>query len=330
MSVALVVNLRAGRGSQRLKKLAERRLPAVRVAATRNVEELGRFVDDVLARERPGVLLSGGGDGTAIRLLDEFAARDLELPVLGLLPLGTGNAWAHTVGAPSAVRGLERLSRRQLGALPTLRFSLVRIEGRLTPFAGTGWDADIVADYRAQNAALPPWLKRAHTGLPGYMTSIFTRTAPRHLRGETPPRVRLINLGEPALFVDASGRSYPAPGGTRGALLYEGPYGVAGAGTSTDLGFGFKALHLGRHVPGRMHVRVYHPSVLTGLLAMPRLWRGEHPLPHSYDVLLTRCRMEFDREVSLEIGGDLVGKRRSIEFEIADRTVDVLDWSRLH
>lgn len=328
MSVAVVVNLRAGKGSERVHRLASRHLPQARHVATRDVQELGRFIEDHLAPNPPGVLLSGGGDGTAIRLLDELCARNLELPVLGLLPLGTGNAWAHAVGAPAATKALRRFAEHASAGLPTQRFSLVSVEGRLTPFAGTGWDADIVADYRAQLEATPGPLQPMLKGLRGYWLSLATRTTPKQLFG-TRPRVRLINLGEPALYVTARGQVRPLPDGEAGKVLYEGPYGVVGAGTSPTIGFGFQALHLARKVPGRMHVRVYAPGVLEALTKIPALRRGQHPLKHSHDYLLTQCRLEYDRPVPLEIGGDVVGLREQVSFEVAQQTVDVLDWSRL-
>lgn len=329
MSVAVVVNLRAGRGSHRLANIARARLPNARVAATRNVEDLRRFVDREMVPNMPGVLLSGGGDGTAIGLLDELLARNLKLPTLGLLPLGTGNAWAHAVNAPRAEQAISRLARLDGEAPPVCRFGLVEIEGRVTPFAGTGWDADLLADYRELMDAAPPRLAEATKGVVGYMATLFGKTVPRHIMGHPPARVRLINTGEDAKTVDASGRVVPVPGGERGQVLYDGPYGVAGVGTSTDLGFGFRALHFARLLPDRMHVRIYSAGPAEATLRMASLWRGVHPVPHSHDFLLTAARMEFDREVPVEIGGDLVGLRRSVDMRLSPASVSLVDWAKL-
>jgi hypothetical protein len=329
MSVAVVVNLRAGRGSHRLANIARARLPHARVAATRNVDDLRRFVDREIAPHPPGVLLSGGGDGTAIGLLDELLARNLTLPTLGLLPLGTGNAWAHAVSAPRAEQAIARLARLGGSAPPVSRFGLVELEGRVTPFAGTGWDADLLADYRQVMDAVPPRIYAATKGVVGYMATLFTKTVPRHVLGAKPANVRLINTGSAALTVDSNGRVVPVPGGETGKVLYEGPYGVAGIGTSTDLGFGFRALHFARLMPSRMHVRVYSASAAEATLHMGHLWRGIHPLPHSHDFLLDACRMEFDREVPVEIGGDMVGTRRAFDARLSSQSVSLVDWSKL-
>lgn len=329
MSVAVVVNLRAGRGSHRLANIARARLPNARVAATRNVEDLRRFVDREIAPNPPGVLLSGGGDGTAIGLLDELLARNLALPTLGLLPLGTGNAWAHAVKAPSAEQAIGRLARLAGQAPPVSRFGLVELEGRVTPFAGTGWDAELLADYREVMDAVPPRVFAATKGVVGYMATLFGKTVPRQVFRPNPANVRLINTGAPALTVDENGRVVPVPGGETGKVLYEGPYGVAGVGTSTDLGFGFRALHFARLLSNRMHVRIYSATPAEATRNMWPLWRGVHPLPHSHDFLLDACRMEFDREVPVEIGGDIVGVRRELDARLSRETVSLVDWSKL-
>lgn len=330
MDIALVVNLNARRGSQRFAEFARSVLPNSRVIATRSVDEVERFVDELGS---PRVILSGGGDGTACGILDALRHRNREFPTLGLVKLGTGNAWAIGTHAPSPRRAVKRLARaleRGHTELPTSDFSLVEVEGRLTPFAGAGWDAELLHDYKLQKQALPKSLQRFATGGLAYAVSIFSRTILRNVLHRERARVRLINLGEDALTFDPHGNVVRVPAGGVGACLYEGPYGVAGAGTTAELGFGFKALHFARRMPGRMHVRVYAATAAEATWHLPDLWRGTHPIPHSHDFLLTHCRMEFDREVPVEIGGDAIGLRKSLEYRIAPQIVPVLDWSKLN
>lgn len=329
MDIALVVNLNARRGSQRFAEFARRVLPNSRVIATRSVDEVERFVDELGS---PRVILSGGGDGTACGILDALRHRNRAFPTFGLVKLGTGNAWAIGTHAPSPRRAMKQLAQaleRGHTELPTSEFSLVEVEGRLTPFAGAGWDAELLHDYKLQLQALPPPLRRFATGGLGYAVSIFSRTILRNVLQRERAQVRLINLGEDALTFDPHGNVTKVPGGGVGAVLYEGPYGVAGAGTTAELGFGFKALHFARVMPGRMHVRVLASTAAQATWHLPDLWRGKHPIPHSHDFLLTRCRMEFDREVPVEIGGDAIGLRKSLEYRIAPQVVPVIDWRKL-
>lgn len=329
MSVAVMINAHSRKGSDAVGDLARQILPDARVTVTRSIDDAQTFIRTEL-KERPcEVLLSGGGDGTAVGLLTAFHDHGIELPALGLLPLGTGNGWAGEVSAPKPKRGLELIAGLNTRLPPLRKFLLVEVEGRLTPFAGTGWDAEIVSDYQKQLAMFPPALREANGGLMGYMRSMFTRTLPRHVFGSGPAHVTVINTGEPALQIDEHGNAVPMPSGERGAVLYRGPASVAGCGTTTELGMGFRAFPFAHSVPGRMAVRIYAATPLEGTRYMMKLWRGAHPIPNSFDWMLTSCRMEFDREVPVEIGGDVIGDRRAIDYRVAHPTVEVVDWSRL-
>ena len=109
---------------------------------------------------------------------------------------------ARVTGAPKPAVAL-----RQLAAcgerLPPLRpFSLVRLENRVAPFAGTGWDSETLQDFKDHLSKFPAGpLREANAGLRGYMSALFTRTIPRHLFGKGELRVKVYNLGSPALTV---------------------------------------------------------------------------------------------------------------------------------
>lgn len=331
MDIAVVVNLNARRGSERFAEWARKTLPSSKVVATKTVEDVHRFVDDAASGRAPRLVLSGGGDGTAIGILDAMRSRGVPFPAFGLVPLGTGNAWAFSTKAPSPKRALTTMQQvvaRGDASVPTSDFWLLEVEGRLTPFADAGWGAEILHDYKVQRQQASVF-KKLVEGQVGYFTSLFGRTIPRNVMQRKRPQVRVVNLAERAFTFDPHGNVVEVPHAGPGAVLYEGPYGVAGAGTTMELGFGMKALHFARTMPGFMHVRVYAATAAQATLRIPQLWRGVHPLPHSHDFLTTHCRMEFDREVPVEVGGDIIGLRKQVEYRIAPQVVSVLDWSRL-
>ncbi|ATB51239.1 diacylglycerol/lipid kinase family protein [Corallococcus macrosporus] len=326
--IAVLVNLRARRGSEGMGGLVQRFLPRARVALTRSLDEARTWISETLRPNPPSLLLAGGGDGTITGLLNELRTAGVALPAIGVLPMGTGNAWARVTGAPRPSEALKQIAA--VGErLPPLRpFALVRVEGKVAPFAGTGWDAEMIQDFKNQLAASGP-LRSTQAGLRGYLGAMFTRTVPRHVFGEGNPMVSVYNLGEPALTVDSRGSVQPVPYGDNGALLYRGPAGVAGAATTPEWGFGFKAFPFAQAVPHRLSVRVYGASVLEATRNMFRLWRGEHPLPHMHDWFVQRLRMDFDREVPFQMGGDVIGMRRSLEFDLAEESVQLVDWRQL-
>lgn len=329
MNVAVLVNLRARRGSETVGTLVQRFLPRARLACTRSLEEAQEWIHKQLRPNPPSLLLAGGGDGTITGLLNEMRSQGLALPAIGVLPLGTGNAWARVTGAPRPSVALQQLAAMGEATPPTRTFSLVRVENKVAPFAGTGWDAEMIQDFKEQLASAGSLRKQHQAGLRGYLSAMFTRTVPRHLFGSGNPNVSVYNLGDDALTVDPHGAPKPLANAGNGALLYRGPAGVAGAATTPEWGFGFRAFPFAQAVPHRLSVRVYGAHVLEATRNMFKLWRGHHPMPHMHDFLVQRVRMEFDREVPFQMGGDLLGKRRILEFDLAEESVQLVDWRRL-
>jgi diacylglycerol kinase family enzyme len=330
VDVDVVVNLKARRGSENVARSLREKIPGAQVLVSRSLEEAVAFT----RARKSDLLLSAGGDGTAIGILNSLRAEGW--PTLGVLPLGTGNAWAHATGAPRWKVAAERLGDligRQ-APLPLRRFGLVEVNlpGRLSAvahFAGTGWDAEIIDDFHAQKEGrgiLPRGLRH---GLAGYLHGVFTRTIPRHLRQRELPAVTIVNTGADALTVDDAGRAIPMPGGEHGKILYQGPATVCAAGTAETWGFGFRAFPFAGLVPGRLCLRVYGGSAAEATLRMGQLWRGVHPTPKMHTFLVTAARAEFSREVPFQLGGDRLGRQQTVEYRLAPESVDLVDWTRV-
>ncbi len=325
MTTAVLINLKARRGSQRLARTVRSHLPEAPLALTHSLADAHRFIAD-LHDNQPEVVLSGGGDGTAVSLLNAWDRS--RLPTLGLLPLGTGNGWARSTHSPPFAQAIRRVARHRARPWPVKRFSLVEVEGTLSPWAGTGWDAQVLADYHRVMGALPKGAARYVGGFPGYMVSLFGLTVPKMAIAPR-TQVRLINLGSDALGVDRAGKVVPVEGGGAGEVLFEGPVSVCGCGTIEEIGLGFRAFPFAHAAKGRMAARVYGDTALRAAFKVRKLWRGEHPFEHDVHFMLDKCRMEFDRPVDFEIGGDIVGQRTSVDFSLAKEHASLLDWSRL-
>jgi len=328
--IAVVVNLRARRGSQAVASACRRQLPGARVLASRTLDEAVDFAHG-LGASPPHLLVSAGGDGTAVALINALRGQPGAQAPIGCLRLGTGNAWARTTGAPGWRRAIERLGSlsRSSAPIPMRRFDLVEVEGRLAHFAGTGWDAELIDDFGAQKSGLGLLPRRWRNGVAGYLHGVATRTLPRHLFASEPVEVELTNTGADAIGVDAQGRAVALPGGGHGALLYRGPVNVCAAGTSAEWGFGFRAFPFVGLVPRRFCMRIYGGDIVEATLRMRSLWRGAHPMPKMHTWMLTRCRAVFSRPVPFQIGGDRVGWKREVEYTLAEEQVNLLDWRRL-
>jgi hypothetical protein len=336
VDIAVLVNLRARRGSERIARACRVALPSARIVASRSLREAQTFAK-ALCDAPPELIVSAGGDGTALALLNAMRSGGEQTPlpgraVLGLLPLGTGNGWARATGAPRwrrALAELGRIARRRAAALPLRRFDLVEVDGTVSPFSGTGWDAEIIDDFHAQKAGRSLLPDRYRGGLAGYLQGMILRTIPRHLAQRDIAEVELINTGDDALTIDDDGRPVPLPGGEHGKVLYRGPASVCAAGTTPEWGFGFRAFPFAGAVPRRFHMRVYGGTAAEATLRSPALWRGAHPMPKMHNWLVTRCRAVFSRPVPFQIGGDRAGHRDVVDYALADDQVDLLDWSAL-
>lgn len=101
---AMIVNTQSRNGQAWFDRACARfrqRGFAVDAEAVDDPKRLEAAVDAALARA-PGLLILGGGDGTISGLVDRMVGKDVRL---GVLPLGTANSFARSLGIPLDVNG---------------------------------------------------------------------------------------------------------------------------------------------------------------------------------------------------------------------------------
>jgi diacylglycerol kinase family enzyme len=339
--LAILVNANAKRGGRRIAVQISRFLPQANVRLTRSQDEVATWLRTTLPN-KPRVIVAAGGDGTAIALVNALARvvpENEELPAVGMLKLGTGNAWANVLGAPKLARALEILGSLDADlALPLRRYGLVDVGypsegtsevGTLAHFAGAGWDAEILSDYKeqlAQSKGPPRFFAKS---VYGYVTAMVTRTAPKSIMLGR-PHVLIENLGKEAYTVDTQGALKRIEGVRYGSVLWDGLMSVTGAATCPEFGYHFRAYPFAERFLGMLNVRVFDRTTLGGIASIPRLWTGAHPLRGMHDWFTTAARFTFSRPLALEIGGDSVTPRRTVEMRVSPRECRVLDWRGLH
>jgi diacylglycerol kinase family enzyme len=320
----IVVNANAKRGGRRVAAQISRALPGASVRLTRNAAELDGWLRSI---PTPECVLAAGGDGSCVALLnalDRVVPQGDDFPVVGALPLGTGNAWAHALGARKldwCVRALKKID----GPIPTRRYAIFSCDGMLTFFGGCGWDAQILDDYR-QQVEQSPSSRLAKSSL-GYLTAMLFRTTPKTIMSGR-AHVIIENLGDDVLTIDAE-RRLRRIDAKRGTVLYEGLASVAGAATCPEFGYGFRAYPHAERLLDRMNVRIYDRGALGAIKDIPKLWKGTHPLRGMRDWFATAVRMTFSRPMPLQVGGEAIGTRQSVDYVISPRRVLVLDWRQL-
>ncbi|MEH3037320.1 MAG: YegS/Rv2252/BmrU family lipid kinase [Sphingomonas adhaesiva] len=101
---AMIVNARSRKGRKLFRRACQRLrdLPfKVDAYAVKNPAHLDRTVRKALEKG-PQLVILGGGDGTISGLVDLLVGHDV---ILGVLPLGTANSFARTLGLPLDVDG---------------------------------------------------------------------------------------------------------------------------------------------------------------------------------------------------------------------------------
>lgn len=149
--VVLVVNTRSRRGRHRyfeaLRLLQADGFRPLRTHAVMDPSRLAEIIKEALALE-PDLLVIGGGDGTLSEAVKHVAHRDV---ALGVLPLGTTNNFARSLGLPLdlalAVKVFSRgkVADIDLGMAGDRPFANLASFGVSVEVAGT----------------VKPWLKRA-------------------------------------------------------------------------------------------------------------------------------------------------------------------------
>lgn len=325
---AILVNANAKRGGRRIAAQLARELPRANVKLTKTIGEIETWLKTL---SNPTCVLAAGGDGTSIALLNamqHFYPKGTPFPTIGLLPLGTGNAWARASGARKLSHAVRSLQRAKASPLPTRRFGLVEVEGGLTSFVGTGWDAQVLNDYKNQLEQARGLGKPVAKSVYGYLSAMLFRTAPKTLMFGR-PHLLIENLGDEVYTLTPAGRVVPLQGAKHGTVLYDGPMSVAGAATCPEFGYGFRAYPFAERFLGLINARVYDRPALPAIKDIPKIWRGQHPLVGMRDWFTSSVRMTFSRPTPLQIGGDAVGERISIEYKVAERQVEVVDFRAL-
>jgi hypothetical protein len=202
-----------------------------------------------------------------------------------------------------------------------LAFSAGETKGVLTHMAGSGWDAQILNDYKDQIDASPS--SRAAKSVYGYLGAMLLRTTPKViLHGR--PNVVVESLDDDVYGLDSQQRMVRLDAG-RGTILYDGPMSVAGIATCPEYGYRFKSYPHAERFLGKMSVRVYNRTPLGGIRDIPKLWIGA-PLAGMHDWFARAVRMTFSRPTPMQIGGDAVGLHRVAEYRSSPKEAWVLDW----
>jgi diacylglycerol kinase family enzyme len=319
--VAVMLNANAGRVSKRMARAVEAACPGAIVFWTRSLDEAQDALEAALESE-VSVLFAGGGDGTIIDIANRLI-RYRRTPMLGILKLGTGNALASWVGARAVTADLSAWHRGDPARRMSMR--LMRSGGESFPFAGLGWDAALLNDYRTVKKRLEGTpLENYSQHLAFYFAAALGRTIPAQLRGSVAQARVEVRRGD-AWRVNVHGERVGDILGP-GDVLYEGPAHLAAFGTTPFYGYALRMFPHCEVSPRHFQLRLSAMEVPAVLNELHNLWTGTAVHPKLFDFLATSVRIVFDRPVAYQVGGDARGTRTTIDVDLPEIALPVLTF----
>ena len=311
-----IVNGNARRLGGRDRKKLEAALPG-RVHFTRSLEEARGVVRSELARG-VDLFVLGGGDGTVVMGLTLIAeacrGTSKPEPAIAVLRLGTGNAIADTVGATSDAAADLAAHLRGRGSWK--KIAMLDVLGMRAPFVGVGIDAQLLEDQAAMNEIVDrvPVARSMLGGSARYALSVALRSVPRFATTAR-PHATVINRGSAAIAMGEGG----ATGATVacGRTLWAGACTMVAGATIPYFGFGLKMFAFANERADRFHLRCGDSGLLEILRNVPAAFRGTYFSRHVADFLCDRIEIQLDVEAAIEAGGELLGRRRSVEIALS-------------
>ena len=328
-SVAVVLNRNArGVTPRQISRL--RRLHRPEDVFVSESAEHSKHIAAALIQRGYETALFGGGDGTFVCCLNDVmaaAARVGRLPPrVGLLRLGTGNALGYYLGiSPPSLRGMRtELLRAQDSHAATHELPLLRVDGKLTPFAGTGLDSQILEDYSRTTRTLDAMKLGSLIGSPlRYVLAVALCSVPRFMMRKL-PQVEVVNIGGPAYAIGPDGQPDPTPL-PRGTVLYRGPCTIAGGATIPCYGFNVRIFPYADLRRDKFHVRCSDASAFETLSHLPGVLTGSYRSASLRDFLVDAVEIHMQHPVPMQIGGDLLRERRDfMRIELAEEPIRIL------
>ncbi len=328
--IAVVVNGNAKSVTDEVISNIDRILVGGDLFVSRHISEAPKIARSIMAGEYSTVL-TGGGDGTFTVTVTEVLKAAYQAhkppPRFGLLKLGTGNALAWVVG-PSHLghRGGSADVQKLLHETGSKELHLVNVEGFLTPFAGLGADAQILADYNATRAALSKTpFSALGRGLTGYGLATLTRSLPSILF-KALAQITVINEGDDAFFVSPLGVDLEHPI-KKGEVLFEGTARMAALATIPYYGFGMRLFPFAEELPGYMNLRLAKIGTPQFMGHFRKIWKGTYHDPNYVsDFLVKKVRIACEPALEFQIGGDAHGTRNELVASVTQEPIELVDY----
>lgn len=322
--VAFLLNANAKSVTKNMLRGLSSLIPKDDLYASRSLSEAERNIATILDRDY-AYIFCGGGDGTvvsAINLLNDYqkATPLAPIPKIGVLGLGTGNALARFLGAKKPKADVKRILSGK--SIKPVDVSMIETNaGQLTPFAGVGFDGELLNDFESmKDIFFESPFRKFFASVLGFSIAGFFKTLPRQVARIMPIirvnssypcyRIMEINGVDEEIFIDD------------GRLLFDGTAPLVCVGTIPSVGYGITMFPFANKRPGYMHLRVSAVPIATCIAHIyPGIWHGHFRHKKLFDYLVKDVTIESEESLPYQLGGDSMGYKKQLYFRVSSKPV---------
>lgn len=321
---AFLLNINAKSVTKDLLRQLSALIPKEDLFLSKNLLEAENNISKIMDKGY-AYLFCGGGDGTVVSTINLLKAyRDARplAPVIpvGVLGLGTGNALARFLGARAPKEDIEAILAGK--SLKPVMVSLIESDsGQLTPFAGIGYDGELMNDFESvKDIFFDSPFRKMFSSVLGFTVAGVFKTLPRQLGKKLPvvkvtsskPCYRIENVKgiDKEIYIES------------GTVLFNDVAPLICVGTIPMVGYGLMLFPFATKRPGFMHLRVSSvplPICLANLY--PSIWHGSFRHKKLYDFLVKDVVIESSDSLPYQLGGDAMGYKKHLHFQISSEPV---------
>ncbi|MEE2755777.1 MAG: diacylglycerol kinase family protein [Myxococcota bacterium] len=313
---AVILNKNAKKVTARVRKRLEEILPETSDLFFTESLEQARFVIRRVVDSGYSSIVTGGGDGTVVNVINEALNRReskgyAHCPRFSVLRLGTGNAIADFLGAGELERDLSGLQKASVRWL-----DIMKINGQRTTFGGFGWDAHILNNYNNMRIKAEKFgpSRALFKTVGGYLVAGLGQSVPQFMLNRPSYNVKVVNgqgigfrLGSDGAILERI-----APG----AVAFEGTISMGCFGTTPYYGYKMNIMPYADKSSGLFQLRLIDMKPLAAVRNLRKIWQGSCTHPGLIDFQLSSCRIEFDQAAPLQIAGDASGETQAIDIAL--------------
>jgi diacylglycerol kinase family enzyme len=317
---AFLLNANAKSVTKNLVNKLAKIIPKDDLYISHNLFEAEENIATILSRGY-AYLFCGGGDGTAvstINLLNEYIKKFpyIKIPQIGVLSLGTGNALARLLCANNPEEDIKAILAGK--SIKPLAVSMVETQtGQLTPFAGIGYDGELLNDFESvKEVFFESPFRKFFSSVLGFSLAGLFKTLPRQIARELPiikistsyPAYRMMEINgvDEEIYLENAQN------------IYQDFASLICVGTIPSVGYGITMFPFANRRPGYMHLRISAVPLSICLTHLyPSIWHGYFRHKKLYDFLVKDVMIESEKSLPYHLGGDAMGYKNQLYFKIS-------------